>query len=107
MSSGFFQNRECEYFPCHGGIPEEDFNCLFCYCPLYCLGEKCRGNHFYLPNGVKSCERCGFPHRRENYAKILARFPELAELAGRERTGQSFSCSEDCLTSSDGEESGE
>ena len=23
----FFQNRQCEYFPCHKGIPEEDFNC--------------------------------------------------------------------------------
>ena len=30
----FFQNRPCEYFPCHKGIPEEAFNCLFCYCPL-------------------------------------------------------------------------
>ena len=28
----FFQNKKCEYFPCHKGIPEEDFNCLFCYC---------------------------------------------------------------------------
>ena len=25
----FFQNRECEYFPCHQGIDPEDFNCLF------------------------------------------------------------------------------
>ena len=31
----FFQNKECEYFPCHKGVKEEDFNCLFCYCPLY------------------------------------------------------------------------
>ena len=22
----FFQNKECEYFPCHEGIPEEEFN---------------------------------------------------------------------------------
>ena len=26
----FFQNKECEYFPCHKGVKEEDFNCLFC-----------------------------------------------------------------------------
>ena len=35
----FMQNRACEYFPCHGGVPEEEFNCLFCWCPLYTLGE--------------------------------------------------------------------
>ncbi len=29
----WFQNRECEYFPCHKGVREEEFNCLFCYCP--------------------------------------------------------------------------
>ena len=30
----FFQNRDCEYFPCHATKHPEDFNCLFCYCPL-------------------------------------------------------------------------
>ena len=35
----FFQNRECEYFPCHKGADPETFNCLFCYCPLYALEE--------------------------------------------------------------------
>ena len=24
----FFQNRACEYFPCHKGVADEDFNCL-------------------------------------------------------------------------------
>lgn len=37
----FFQNRACEYFPCHKGVADEDFNCLFCYCPLYLLGDEC------------------------------------------------------------------
>ena len=27
----WFQNKECEYFPCHKGVREEEFNCLFCY----------------------------------------------------------------------------
>lgn len=36
----FFQNKECEYFPCHKVKEAEDFNCLFCYCPLY-LKEEC------------------------------------------------------------------
>lgn len=39
----FFQNRACEYFPCHPMGDEENFNCLFCYCPLYALGDPVRG----------------------------------------------------------------
>ena len=77
----FMQNRECEYFPCHDGIREEEFNCLFCYCPLYVLGRDCGGNPAYTEDGVKSCIACGFPHLRENYDAVLAHFPELARLA--------------------------
>ena len=80
----FFQNRECEYFPCHQGIREEDFSCLFCYCPLYALGEACGGAFTYTEAGVKSCLLCAFPHRRENYEAVLARFPELRRLARRQ-----------------------
>ena len=35
----FFQHRACEFFPCHKGVEEEQFSCLFCYCPLYALGK--------------------------------------------------------------------
>ena len=49
----FLSNRACEYFPCHKGVADEDFNCLFCYCPLYLLGDECGGNFEYLPNGIK------------------------------------------------------
>ena len=42
--SRFFQNTECEFFPCHQGISKEEFNCLFCYCPLYALGKECGGH---------------------------------------------------------------
>ena len=28
-SSRFFQNRDCEYFPCHAGIDPARFSCLF------------------------------------------------------------------------------
>ncbi len=79
----FFQNRDCEFFPCHEGVPEEDFNCLFCYCPLYTLGERCGGDCTYTANGVKSCVECSFPHRRENYDALLRRFPELRDMARR------------------------
>ena len=79
----FFQNKDCEFFPCHAGVEPEDFNCLFCYCPLYALGEKCGGCITYTKAGVKSCEGCNFPHKRENYAALLKRFPELSALAAR------------------------
>ena len=82
----FFQNRDCEYFPCHKGVAEADFNCLFCFCPLYTLGEGCGGNYEYTEKGVKSCFSCSFPHEREHYDAVLARFGELAALAGRRET---------------------
>ena len=81
----FFQNRDCEYFPCHAGADPEKFSCLFCYCPLYALGSACGGNFRYLENGVKDCSACLRPHRAENYDGIVARFPELAELAAKNR----------------------
>ena len=79
----FFQNKACEFFPCHTGVAEEDFNCLFCYCPLYTLGNGCGGTFTYTEKGVKSCEACNFPHRRENYDALLKRFPEICALAER------------------------
>lgn len=84
-SSSFFRNVSCAYFPCHEGVEPGQFNCLFCYCPLYALGKACGGACVYLPSGVKSCEHCAFPHRRENYDAVLARFPELAALAAKGR----------------------
>lgn len=79
----FFQNRECEYFPCHKGVQEQDFNCLFCYCPLYCLGDRCGGSFAYLDNGIKDCSGCTKPHRRENYEKIMEKMAQVMELAKR------------------------
>ena len=79
----FFSHRACEYFPCHPGADPENFNCLFCYCPLYVLGGRCGGNFTWLPNGRKDCSGCLFPHDPHHYAAMLARFPELAELAKR------------------------
>ena len=79
----FFQNQACEYFPCHKGVDDKDFNCLFCYCPLYALGDRCGGNFRYTVSGVKDCTNCSFPHRRENYRAVLKRFPEISALAGK------------------------
>ena len=79
----FYQNRDCEFFPCHTGVKEADFNCLFCYCPLYTLGENCGGNFCYTEKNVKSCEACSFPHQRENFTAVLKRFPEICALAAQ------------------------
>ena len=79
----FFCNHKCEMFPCHKGLPEEDFNCLFCYCPLYALGERCGGNFVYTSYGIKDCSKCLFPHRRESYEVIVRRFSEIMELTRR------------------------
>lgn len=82
----FFQNKDCEYFPCHKGAQEETFNCLFCYCPLYALGDGCGGNFSYTEEGIKDCSACLVPHRKENYERILEKFPKLAELARKRDT---------------------
>lgn len=66
-----FCHKECEFFPCHDHIPEGDFNCMFCFCPLYVLGEKCKGNFKILENGWKDCSACSYPHRKENYDKVI------------------------------------
>lgn len=79
----FFQNTACEYFPCHETEHPELFNCLFCFCPLYALGERCGGNFRYTEKGDKSCSLCTVPHRPENYEYILSRYPEIAELSGK------------------------
>lgn len=77
----FFSHTECEFFPCHDISGAESFNCLFCYCPLYALGEKCGGNFEYLENGVKSCSNCTIPHRKDAYETIISKCGELIELA--------------------------
>ena len=76
-SSKFFSNSQCEFFPCHKCDNAEDFNCLFCYCPLYPLGKDCGGTFDYLPNGYKDCSRCLYPHKRENYDTIVQRYQEI------------------------------
>ncbi|MBE6985308.1 MAG: metal-binding protein [Ruminococcaceae bacterium] len=86
MSHRFFQNTACEYFPCHEGAEKESFNCLFCFCPLYALGESCGGNFTYTQNGIKDCSHCHVPHHKENYDAICSRFSEIARLCQKSQT---------------------
>lgn len=76
----FMQNRECEYFPCHKIDNPEEFNCLFCFCPLYALKDQCGGDFVYLPNGVKSCVGCTKTHVKDGYNHVAKQFKKLTEL---------------------------
>ena len=82
----FFQNKDCDYFPCHEAEDSSNFNCLFCFCPLYALGDKCGGNCTYTENGIKDCSNCLIPHSDKGYEYITSKFSQLAELAKQNRT---------------------
>ncbi len=79
-----FTNRECEYFPCHKGIKEEDFNCLFCYCPLYPLGEDCGGNYSYTEKGIKNCTNCTLPHGKNSYRNVMKKIGAVIDLVKKD-----------------------
>lgn len=68
----FFQNKDCQYFPCH---KTGKINCLFCYCPLYWLD--CKGNFKILDNGVKDCSECEIPHSDNGYEYIVNFIKEI------------------------------
>ena len=77
----FFQHKQCEFYPCHPEADPETFSCLFCYCPLYALGEKCGGDFTYTAQGIKDCTNCLRPHKRENYLSIMKHMDQVLELA--------------------------
>lgn len=76
----FNQHRSCEFFPCHQGLAEEKFNCLFCYCPLYLLKEDCGGNFSYTENGIKNCSECTAPHNgTKGYDHVMSKMGLIME----------------------------
>ncbi len=77
----FFQNKECEYFPCHKVKNEESFNCLFCYCPLY-FHDSCGGNCCYV-EGIKDCSSCMVPHSENGYDHIVGKIMDHNNLLRR------------------------
>lgn len=81
----FFNHKDCEYFPCHKTTDPENFNCLFCYCPLYALGDRCGGNFRYTKEGIKDCSKCGLPHKRDNFGYITGKYNEIMEIAKKNR----------------------
>lgn len=81
----FYKNTDCEYFPCHATDDEENFNCMFCYCPLYPLGSKCGGDFRYLDNGTKDCSNCLVPHRPEGFDYIMSKWDMINNIAKNNR----------------------
>ena len=73
----FYNHKKCEFFPCHETTDPQNFNCLFCYCPLYALGSKCGGNFKYTEQGIKDCSACKLPHKRKNYGYIMSKYQEI------------------------------
>ena len=76
--ASYFCNRDCEYYPCHEIGGGEDFNCLFCFCPLYSMTD-CGGRYSYTVQGIKDCSACLLPHRPEGYAYIVKKIGECHE----------------------------
>lgn len=78
-SARFFENTDCEYYPCHKGI--ENINCLFCYCPMYHLKD-CPGNPAYKEKNdgqIKVCTNCTFPHEPDNYNTVIERIKGIRD----------------------------
>ena len=86
-SARYFCNKECEYYPCHPVGEEEEFNCLFCYCPLYALGDKCGGSFRYSEKGIKDCSACMVPHGKGGYEYVMKRIREVVKM-GCENSGR-------------------
>lgn len=82
-SARYFNNRACQYYPCHQVENEEEFNCLFCYCPLYALGDQCGGDFRYTDRGIKDCTACTLPHSEGGYEHVMAHIKGVVEM-GRE-----------------------
>ena len=82
----FVQNKECEFFPCHQGVAKEDFNCLFCYCPLYTLKDQCGGNPTFLEDGLKDCSSCTITHQKDKgYDHVMKKIMDILELGRKQQ----------------------
>ena len=76
------KKRKCKYFPCHERVAEREFDCMWCYCPLYEID--CAGRYEIVGKDmVKDCTNCIMPHAKEGIKYILRRinqfFDRIAE----------------------------
>jgi len=63
---------------CHDGVSEDDFNCLFCYCPLYAYSD-CGGSYITLEDGTKDCSRCTKNHDKHSWKFVVNKLREVNE----------------------------
>ncbi|MCL2564871.1 MAG: cysteine-rich small domain-containing protein [Defluviitaleaceae bacterium] len=77
----FYENKSCQFYPCHEKTGMDNFNCMFCFCPLYFLGDKCGGNFDRIgENGsIKDCSRCLIPHMPQSYEFIMKKIGDNIE----------------------------
>ena len=70
MSYKYFENKDCEFYPCH---KEGNLNCLFCFCPLYNM--ECGGNYEIILGSdgepIKDCSNCIIPHSDSGYDYVM------------------------------------
>lgn len=70
MSCRYFENKDCEFYPCHKA---EHLNCLFCFCPLYNMD--CGGNFKMVEDShgklIKDCSDCTIPHTDWGYDYVI------------------------------------
>jgi hypothetical protein len=64
----YYNNTSCKYMPCHKAEEGSDFNCMFCYCPLYLIKD-C-GGKYTVHYGIKDCSSCLIPHTPKGYDYI-------------------------------------
>lgn len=79
-SAKYFNNKSCRYYPCHRVEDSENFNCLFCYCPLYTLGDGCGGDFRYTEKGIKDCMNCTIPHCVGGYEYVMEHIHGVTEM---------------------------
>lgn len=66
----YFHNKDCEFYPCHDKSTMNEFNCLFCFCPLY-KDKDCGGKYRLTDRGIKDCSECLVPHSINGYDYII------------------------------------
>lgn len=74
----FYNNKDCTYLPCHKVKNVDEFNCMFCFCPLYFL-EECGGNYIFK-YGIKDCSNCLIPHGPRGYDYINQKIMEINDV---------------------------
>lgn len=82
----YVAHRECPYFPCHKNADPDNFNCLFCYCPLYALGADCGGTFYYTADGIKDCSECLLPHKKEGFDHVMRGCGQVLERTRRKES---------------------